>query len=679
MNRAPNDLPFTCSGCPECKKGGLEAPPPSPPQVSAPSPPQVSAPPSTSNCTSNDRQTRVEGVGGWGGLCTCPDGVVYQVGDLDGCKDASSRSNSLACYGGGVPGRCSNQNTTMRWRGAGVAVTCGICSPSPPPPTPPTPPTPPPSPPQLTEQAFRNTYEFFLDLYAATGQQTPFTDPVTTHLVLPGGTCAADITLDRPAKSTSAMNFPPADWQTRSDSTLSSACEAACLGVPGQSWKKMSVTEFATAQGGNMEMLSPGGALNPADPSGPKLHTKGLLYCPLLSENVFEATKYSGSVTLAVDNHDLLTCPGISFASYLKEPNCVFDTDPRENCGFRLTKIECDKATVCKWIGGDDPEWMDRTMFAPIFTNPENVASIFYPPNRGIPGLEGRTTTAPECKCVTDCPALQYSHDSTDRSSTVFGRKLTVRCGSSDMERICEPSGYSPWPTPKTRWSDEYLVVTSEGPQFGRKHPLGHHGACRVDVDGTVPRTAPFVYYVVDKQPGAAKATTNFDLAQKTCENSCNERNGCVAFDVTYYSDQSDDASPRVNGTSTVEEWQIGCRLYSTNVKSAKDAEPDTPSCMPGKKDAPSLVQPHLCFPFLDIPQTFFMNSCDADVDKDSCDGVTLQLNGRGTEDAAAVATLPETHWIAMAGDIGSAVVHDWKSAYAECFMRQTTYTASPW
>ena len=70
---------------------------------------------------SNTVLSGVVGVGGWGGTCTCPDGSVYQVGDLDGCADQSARSSSLACYGGGVPGTCNTNNPG----GATVAVTCG--------------------------------------------------------------------------------------------------------------------------------------------------------------------------------------------------------------------------------------------------------------------------------------------------------------------------------------------------------------------------------------------------------------------------------------------------------------------------------------------------------------------------------------------------------------------------
>jgi len=93
-------------------------PPPSPPPSSPPA---------------NQVEYNVPGVGGWGGTCTCPDGIVYQVGDNgDYCQ-------TLACIGG-VSGPCGSNNPG----GAHVRVTC---APPSPPPTPPSPPSPPPSPP----------------------------------------------------------------------------------------------------------------------------------------------------------------------------------------------------------------------------------------------------------------------------------------------------------------------------------------------------------------------------------------------------------------------------------------------------------------------------------------------------------------------------------------------------
>ena len=60
--------------------------------------------------------------GGWGGTCTCPDGLVYHVGDTGGCK-------ALACYGGGMPGECIKGGNP----GSGVSVNCSMpCDPPPP-------------------------------------------------------------------------------------------------------------------------------------------------------------------------------------------------------------------------------------------------------------------------------------------------------------------------------------------------------------------------------------------------------------------------------------------------------------------------------------------------------------------------------------------------------------------
>merc|ERR1740121_1979460 len=65
-----------------------------------------------------NRYEKTEGIGGWGGWCTCPDGRGYNVGDRnDGCANGSS---SLACIGG-IPGVCNRQFQDSR---AGMQVTC---------------------------------------------------------------------------------------------------------------------------------------------------------------------------------------------------------------------------------------------------------------------------------------------------------------------------------------------------------------------------------------------------------------------------------------------------------------------------------------------------------------------------------------------------------------------------
>ena len=43
-----------------------------------------------------------DGVGGWGGACTCPNGETYQVGDNN------DRCDSLACVGG-TSGTCNSK------------------------------------------------------------------------------------------------------------------------------------------------------------------------------------------------------------------------------------------------------------------------------------------------------------------------------------------------------------------------------------------------------------------------------------------------------------------------------------------------------------------------------------------------------------------------------------------
>jgi len=65
-----------------------------------------------------DDYRRVPGVGAWGGLCTCPNGRVYNVGDKqDGCKNGAK---SLACVGG-MPGECQRVEEEAR---RGMMVTC---------------------------------------------------------------------------------------------------------------------------------------------------------------------------------------------------------------------------------------------------------------------------------------------------------------------------------------------------------------------------------------------------------------------------------------------------------------------------------------------------------------------------------------------------------------------------
>lgn len=60
--------------------------------------------------------TRADGVGEWGGECTCPNGQTYEVGDnIDGC-------GSLACYGGVVSKACSRGG--IKDTSAGFQVHC---------------------------------------------------------------------------------------------------------------------------------------------------------------------------------------------------------------------------------------------------------------------------------------------------------------------------------------------------------------------------------------------------------------------------------------------------------------------------------------------------------------------------------------------------------------------------
>ena len=85
---------------------------------------------SFANRTDNVVEEGAPGVGSWGGTCTCPNGIVYDVGDNnDGCT-------TLACIGGVSGETCSNRGGL----GAHVRVTCGPHAPLLLPPSPPAPP-----------------------------------------------------------------------------------------------------------------------------------------------------------------------------------------------------------------------------------------------------------------------------------------------------------------------------------------------------------------------------------------------------------------------------------------------------------------------------------------------------------------------------------------------------------
>ena len=50
-----------------------------------------------------------QGVGGWGGSCTCPDGKVYQVGDLQGHSACSKEDGCPLACDGGKPGKLNKK------------------------------------------------------------------------------------------------------------------------------------------------------------------------------------------------------------------------------------------------------------------------------------------------------------------------------------------------------------------------------------------------------------------------------------------------------------------------------------------------------------------------------------------------------------------------------------------
>ena len=59
------------------------------------------------NRTVNLREENVQGVGGHGGTCTCPDGQVYPVGDM------GNNCGSLACVGGSEGYRNDRDDLTL--------------------------------------------------------------------------------------------------------------------------------------------------------------------------------------------------------------------------------------------------------------------------------------------------------------------------------------------------------------------------------------------------------------------------------------------------------------------------------------------------------------------------------------------------------------------------------------
>ena len=72
----------------------------------------------------NMKETEVAGVGKKGGICTCPNGQVYQVGEAKAgsCTLKAADALRLACYGG-ESGKCSSRNPHP---GARARVICNV-------------------------------------------------------------------------------------------------------------------------------------------------------------------------------------------------------------------------------------------------------------------------------------------------------------------------------------------------------------------------------------------------------------------------------------------------------------------------------------------------------------------------------------------------------------------------
>ena len=100
--------------------------------------------------TTNVRESGVDGLGNWGGTCTCPDGQVFNVGSIQANGGCNAWNNGVAdtaaCYGGVIGATCSSTNPG----GRRVRVTCAVESPPSMPPRPPPMPMAPPPPPPAT-------------------------------------------------------------------------------------------------------------------------------------------------------------------------------------------------------------------------------------------------------------------------------------------------------------------------------------------------------------------------------------------------------------------------------------------------------------------------------------------------------------------------------------------------
>jgi len=167
--KVANEFPEICGACGPLPTTEPFPPPPPPPLVPPLTPTPSLLLPSTPLAANLYRS--VEGVGGWGGTCECPDGQTYAVGDNnDACA-------SLACENG-RPSACERRENPLR---AGMKVTCTL-SPSPssplaPPPLtvfPPSPLPPPPTspPPCGVSTCISSVLATLADGYSCTGRIT---------------------------------------------------------------------------------------------------------------------------------------------------------------------------------------------------------------------------------------------------------------------------------------------------------------------------------------------------------------------------------------------------------------------------------------------------------------------------------------------------------------------------
>lgn len=428
-----------------------------------------------------------------------------------------------------------------------------VC-PAPPPSLPPLPPSPPSRPPlsPITEDLFASAYSFFTLQYAEVGKQKPNMDDTNQVLRLGGGACFDDQIRGAKVELTAAWTTPPENWNIRSNEYLERACEVECLGFPGQFWEQLTYNGFTAIFGADKE---PAGKLN----------------CPKISELVFKnAVPVNGFKPY---DFEIQNCPGIDYSSWMDPPSCIRSEDGEKqakkgkhvDCSWRYDRDDCNAQDWCTWGPDTQLDAAHKLMYVPKRQS-AYVAAQFFPGNERLPDSSNQATMAPpRCDCVRQCPKVKYTSDSLNRYSSEYGRRTTVQC--SDLtESICNVQSYMPWPQEEKALSTSYTMVGSAGP----------NGMC-----SSSHGQAPFMYTVLQESTGAgtgdAAAGTYAQFREK-CEAACNADLQCSAYDFSYYTDQQGKVDP-ANTISQTAVWQLGCRLYTTDVQQGPTATQNFPTC----------------------------------------------------------------------------------------------------